>query len=148
MKNGRPAAPRALGVQFWEGIRSGLGIQEAGRAAGVGQEIAFRWFKQAGGVKSNGPRPACGRYLSVAEREEIAIGLAAGEPVRAIAARLGRSPSTISREVRRDSRARGVIQPVAVLREAATAHRQLRSQSRGFSSHARLGRGGQTQAGD
>src|SRR5438034_11612146 len=106
MKNGRPAAPRALGVQFWEGIRSGLGIQEAGRAAGVGQEIAFRWFKQAGGVKSNGPRPACGRYLSVAEREEIAIGLAAGEPVRASAARLGGSPSTISREVRRNSRAR------------------------------------------
>ena len=118
MKNGRPAAPRALGVQFWEGIRSGLGIQEAGRAAGVGQEIAFRWFKQAGGVKSNGPRPACGRYLSVAEREEIAIGLAAGEPVRAIAARLGRSPSTISREVRRNSRARRQYRALAAQGQA------------------------------
>jgi IS30 family transposase len=79
---------------------------EAALAAGVGQEIAFRWFKRAGGVKSNGPRPACGRYLSVGEREEIAVGLAAGEPVRAIAVRLGRSPSTISREVRRNSRGR------------------------------------------
>ena len=104
MKNGRPAAPRALQAQFWEGIRSGLGTVEAGRAAGVGQELAFRWFKQAGGVKANGPRPAGGRYLSVAEREEITVGLAAGESLRAIAARLGRSPSTVSREVRRNSR--------------------------------------------
>jgi transposase, IS30 family len=106
VKNGRPAAPRALQVGFWEGIRSGLGIVEAGRAAGVGREIAFRWFKKAGGVKSNGPRPACGRYLAVREREEIAVGLAAGESVRAIASRLGRAPSTVSREIRRNSRGR------------------------------------------
>ena len=104
MKNGRPAAPRALQAQFWEGVRSGLGIAEAGRAAGVGPVKAFAWFKQAGGVKSNGPRPAGGRYLSVAEREEIMVGLAAGESLRSIAGRLGRSPSTISREVRRNSR--------------------------------------------
>jgi IS30 family transposase len=45
-----------------------------------------------------------GRYLSVAEREEIAVGLAAGESRRAIAGRLGRAPSTVSREVRRNSR--------------------------------------------
>jgi IS30 family transposase len=106
VKHGRPAAPRALQAQFWEGIRSGLGIVEAGRAAGVGREIAFRWFKKAGGVKSNGPRPAGGRYLAVREREEIAVGLAAGESVRAIAARLGRAPSTVSREIRRNSRGR------------------------------------------
>jgi IS30 family transposase len=104
MKSGRPAAPRALQAQFWEGIRSGLGIAEAGRAAGVGQMLAFTWFRQAGGVKSNGPRPAGGRCLSVAEREEIAVGLAAGESRRAIAARLGRPASTVSREVRRNSR--------------------------------------------
>ena len=106
VKNGRPAAPRALQAQFWEGIRSGMGIVEAGRAAGAGREIAFRWFKKAGGVKSNGPRPAGGRYLAAREREEIAVGLAAGEPVRAIAARLGRAPSTVSREIRRNSRGR------------------------------------------
>jgi IS30 family transposase len=43
-----------------------------------------------------------GRRLSLAEREEIAIGLAGGEPVRRIAARLGRAPSTVSREARRN----------------------------------------------
>jgi IS30 family transposase len=106
MKNGRPAAPRALQARFWEGVRSGLGIAEAGQAAGVGPVLAFKWFKLAGGVKANGPQPAAGRYLSVAEREEIAVGLAVGESVRAIAARLGRPASTVSREIRRNSRGR------------------------------------------
>ena len=53
-----------------------------------------------------------GRYLCFAEREEIALGLAAGEGVRAIARRLGRAPSTISREIRREVRGhRRVIGP-------------------------------------
>jgi IS30 family transposase len=43
-----------------------------------------------------------GRRLSLAEREEIMAGLAGKEPVRLIAARLGRAPSTVSREVRRN----------------------------------------------
>jgi transposase, IS30 family len=122
MKSGRPAAPRALQVLFWEGIRSGLGVQEAGTAAGVGPVKAFGWFRQAGGVKSNGPRPAGGRYLSVREREEIAVGLAAGDSLRSIAARLGRAPSTVSREVRRNSRGRGQYRALA-----AQGHAQHRA---------------------
>jgi transposase, IS30 family len=118
MKNGRPAAPRAVQVQFWEGVRSGLGVQEAGAAAGVGPVKAFAWFKQAGGVKSNGPRAAGGRYLSVGEREEIAVGLAAGDSLRVIAGRLGRAPSTISREVRRNSRGRGAYRALAAQGQA------------------------------
>jgi transposase, IS30 family len=118
MKNGRPAAPRALHAQFWEGIRSGLGVAEAGRAAGVGPVRSFAWFKQAGGVKSNGPRRAGGRYLSVAEREEIAVGLAAGESLRSIAGRLGRSPSTVSREVGRNSRGRRYYRALAAQGQA------------------------------
>jgi IS30 family transposase len=121
-KNGRPAAPRALQVRFWEGVRSGLGVQEAGAAAGVGPVKAFAWFRQAGGVKSNGPRPAGGRYLSVGEREEIAVGLAAGDSLREIAERLGRAPSTISREVRRNSRGRGAYRALA-----AQGHAQHRA---------------------
>src|SRR5258708_18655562 len=97
MKNGGPAAPRAVEAKFWEGLRSGLGVEEAGRAAGVSHEQGYRWFRRAGGVKSNGPRPAGGRYLLVAERGEIAVGLAAGEAVRGVAVGLGRSPSTGSR---------------------------------------------------
>ena len=43
-----------------------------------------------------------GSRLSLAEREEIAVGRAAKESVRVIAARMGRSPSTVSRELRRN----------------------------------------------
>jgi IS30 family transposase len=46
--------------------------------------------------------PLVGRYLSLQEREEIAVGLAARESIRSVASRLGRSPSTISRELRRN----------------------------------------------
>ena len=47
--------------------------------------------------------PIAGRYLSLLEREEILIGLAAGRSLRQIAAQLGRSPATISRELARNS---------------------------------------------
>jgi IS30 family transposase len=50
--------------------------------------------------------PASGRYLSFAEREEIAILRARGCGVREIARRIGRSPSTISRELRRNAATR------------------------------------------
>jgi hypothetical protein len=33
-KNGRPAAPRALQAQFWEGVRLGLGVRRRGRLRG------------------------------------------------------------------------------------------------------------------
>lgn len=46
------------------------------------------------------------RSLSFVEREEIALGCARGTGVRAIARKLGRSPSTISREIRRNSATR------------------------------------------
>jgi transposase, IS30 family len=42
--------------------------------------------------------------LSLAEREEIALGRAAGESLRSIARRLGRSASTVLREVGPDER--------------------------------------------
>jgi IS30 family transposase len=48
-----------------------------------------------------------GRYLSFAEREEIAILRAQGHGVRQIAYRLERAPSTISRELRRNAATRG-----------------------------------------
>ena len=51
--------------------------------------------------------PLSGRYLSFTEREEIAILHAQGCGVRDVARRLGRSPSTISRELRRNAATRG-----------------------------------------
>jgi transposase, IS30 family len=51
--------------------------------------------------------PLSGRYLSFAEREEIAILKAQGHGVREIARQLRRSPSTVSRELRRNAATRG-----------------------------------------
>jgi IS30 family transposase len=51
--------------------------------------------------------PLSGRYLSFAEREEIALGKAQGLGVSTIATALRRSPSTISRELRRNAATRG-----------------------------------------
>src|SRR5215813_6008100 len=114
---GRVRAPREARVVFWEGVRSGLGWQEAAVAAGFPRGGAL-WFRAAGGVKGNGAGPVSGRYLSLAEREEIAVGLAAGDGVRVIAARLGRAPSTVSREVRRNCLSRGRYRAVAAQRRA------------------------------
>jgi IS30 family transposase len=100
---GRPPVPRAVRARFWEGVRSGLSLREAAAVAGVHRHQAEGWFREAGGVAGNAPRAGGGRYLSLAEREEIAALTAAGVGVRAVAARLGRAPSTVSRELRRNS---------------------------------------------
>ena len=52
-------------------------------------------------------KPVSGRYLSFAEREEIALCRAQGRGVCEIARRLGRAASTISRELRRNAATRG-----------------------------------------
>ncbi len=51
--------------------------------------------------------PLSGRYLSFHEREEIALLKAQGLGVRPIARAIGRDPSTISRELRRNAATRG-----------------------------------------
>ncbi|HSS88146.1 MAG TPA: IS30 family transposase [Streptosporangiaceae bacterium] len=114
---GRVRAPREARVVFWEGVRSGLGWQDAAVAAGFPRGGRL-WFRAAGGVKGNGAGPVSGRYLSLAEREEIAVGRAAGDSMRVIAARLGRAPSTVSRELQRNCLSRGRYRAVAAQRRA------------------------------
>jgi transposase, IS30 family len=101
-KLGRPPVPGALRVRFWDGIRSGLGLREAAAAAGVHRHQAEAWFREAGGIKGNAPGAGGGRYLSLAEREEIAVGVAQQLPQAEIARRLGRPASTVSREIARN----------------------------------------------
>ena len=117
-KLGRPRLPGVVRAGFWGGVRSGLGLGEAAAAAGVSLSQAQRWFREAGGVPPGGAVAGSGRYLSLAEREEIAVGRAAGKGVRQIARELGRAASTVSREVRRNCLSRGAYRAVAAQRRA------------------------------
>jgi IS30 family transposase len=82
-----------------------LSSQDAANAAGLAPVTGSKWFREGGGTP---PRlaPLSGRYLSFEEREEIAILHAQDCGVREIARRIGRSPSTISRELRRNAATR------------------------------------------
>jgi len=104
---GRPPVGRLEHRQrFWAAIARGLSSDDAGVEAGVSPAVGVRWFREGGGMASVTLGPASGRYLSFAEREEIALLRAGGTGVREIARRLGRSPSTISRELRRNATTR------------------------------------------
>src|SRR5258708_9776730 len=94
---------RDLQRRFWRAVGTGLTRYEAAAAVGVSSSVGYRLFVDGGGMPPLDLHEPSGRYLSLPEREEIAIGLASGESLRSIAARLGRAPSTISREARRNS---------------------------------------------
>jgi IS30 family transposase len=89
--------------RFWLLVRDGVLREEAARRLGYHGDQGTRWFSQAGGVipayvlKPPGPR-----YLSFAEREEIFAGVERGDSIRLIARHLGRAPSTVLRELRRN----------------------------------------------
>jgi Helix-turn-helix domain len=63
------------------------------------------WAGMAAGefINTRRGRNLKGRCLTLTQREEIALGRARGESIRAIAASIGRSPSTVSRELRRNA---------------------------------------------
>ncbi|WP_406239431.1 IS30 family transposase [Nocardia sp. NBC_01009] len=104
---GAPGIGRSTERLFWDKVDEGLLPAEAGVAVGVSPVKGSRWFREAGGMSPySWPRPS-GRYLSFAEREEIALLKVQGNGVRQIAKALGRSPSTISRELRRNAATRG-----------------------------------------
>ena len=73
-----PVARREHRERFWLAIASGSSSEDAGVAAGVSPAVGSRWFRQGGGMPSIRLAPLSGRYLSFAEREEIAILRAPG----------------------------------------------------------------------
>lgn len=104
---GRPTvAWRQDRVRFWAAIARGARSEDAAVEIGVSPAVGTRWFRHAGGVDPDLAPTVSGRYLSFAEREEIAILRAQDVGVREIARRLGRAPSTISRELRRNASTR------------------------------------------
>ena len=89
-------------IRYWELIASGVGTVEACRRVGVTRKTGYRWRSEMGGVIAKKPAVSSGRYLSLFERQRIASWHDRGASVRDIARRIGRSPSTVSRELRRN----------------------------------------------
>src|SRR5690349_7044129 len=92
---------REVRRRFWRLIADGWSSVDAALAVGVQASTGVRWFAQAGGMPPMDLTEPTGRYLTFAEREEIALLRAAGMGVRAIARQVGRHASTISRELAR-----------------------------------------------
>ena len=78
-----------------DGMRAVEVAREVERSTGFVQRV----IREAGGLGRRQPWEPSPARLSAAEREEIRSGLDAGDSFRAIAARIGRAPSTVSREV-------------------------------------------------
>jgi IS30 family transposase len=88
---------------FWAAMARGEFITDAAVEAGRYRKQGTRWLVAAGGVRPRRGRGLKGRCLTLAQREEIALGRARGESVRSIAAAIRRAPSTVSRELRRNA---------------------------------------------
>jgi IS30 family transposase len=94
--------------ELWRRWRAGQNLCQIGRALEVTHCSIRNHLLESGGI-SPPERKRSSRVLSLAEREEISRGLARHESLRSIARRLGRSPSTISREVNRNCNCRGYL---------------------------------------
>ena len=103
---GAPSLRREVQQEFWRVIATGVTSEEAAAAVGVSRAVGSRWFRHGGGMPPMDLTSLKGRYLSFHEREEIAILSAQGMGIWATARRVGRSPSTISRELRRNAATR------------------------------------------
>jgi IS30 family transposase len=104
---GRPPVGRADHRRwYWEAVAEGASSEQAAAVAGVSGPVGVRWFREGGGMPTVSLAAPSARYLCFAEREEIALLCAEGLKVREIARWLGRSPSTISRELRRNAATR------------------------------------------
>ena len=99
-KIGRPGLPSDKRQQVWEMWKRGDSISVIALAVGSPSGSIFSILLPFGGIYQ-APQRRRSTALSLTEREEISRGLAAAESLRSIRRRLGRAPSTISREITR-----------------------------------------------
>lgn len=86
---------------MWERWRRGESLQQIAQLFDRNHSSVQRILALSGGIQPPQRRRSA-RVLSLDEREEISRGIAAGQSIRTIAASLGRAPSTVSRELRRN----------------------------------------------
>lgn len=91
---------RTQRAELWRRWSAGQTLKVIGEALGKRSSSVYNLAARHGGIA---PRPRCrsARSLSLTEREEISRGIAAQLSLRHIAAKLGRWPSTVSREIDR-----------------------------------------------
>jgi DNA-binding CsgD family transcriptional regulator len=87
--------------EVWARWRQGESLRLIARRLGKRGPSVRAFVLQTGGVQRHPPRHPS-RCLNMTDREEISRGVAAGQSCRHIAARLGRAPSTVSRELTRN----------------------------------------------
>jgi IS30 family transposase len=99
---------RAEQCVFWDGYASGVTIEAASERVGHSLGWGRRLVHKAGGVRPDFTRSRVpsSRLLSIAEREQILAGMERGDSIRQIARDLGRAPSTVQREIRRNVRSK------------------------------------------
>ena len=98
---GRPGLSRQQKVELWARWKAGQSLNDIGRSLGKHAGSIFGVLSAKGGI-APAARGRSRLSLSLHEREEISRGLVAGLSMRKIATQLGRAPSTISREIRRN----------------------------------------------
>ena len=96
-----PRFTEAEMVEVWDRWQAGDANRLIGRDLGRSAASIRAFVESWGGVRPE-PRRRSERHLSLDEREEISRGVAAGDSLRMVAARIGRAPSTISRELVRN----------------------------------------------
>lgn len=109
-------------AEIWDRWQRGESMSSIGRRFDRESSSVFSVISPTGGIRP-ADRKRGSLALSLAEREEISRGLSVSEPLRAIARRLGRAPSTISREVRRNG---GLARYRATTSDQAAWDRALR----------------------
>ena len=103
---GAPSLRRETERLFWKQVATGITSEKAAEAVGVSQPAGARWFRHRGGMPLFMSNSISGRYLSFTEREELGLLWSQGIGVCEIARRIERSPSTVSRELKRNAATR------------------------------------------
>jgi len=88
-------------LDLWRHWKEGRSIADIARALRRSMPTVLRNVEHHGGIPPR-PRSRAERQLSLEERETISRGISADLSIRGIAAQLGRPPSTISREIKRN----------------------------------------------
>ena len=87
--------------EVWDRWQRGESLKAIGRTFGKASSSIYFQLSPYGGIRP-APRQRSKNALTLAEREEISRGLAAEQSARSLARLLGRAPSTVSREIRRN----------------------------------------------